>query len=241
VTAATLMPDHVHLVLPADANRQLLPVLRGVLGGTTRRLGTAALWTIAAPALVADTKHLRRTVRYVHLNAPRGGLVADPLAWPWSTHRGALGAEADPWVRAEDLAAALGRPTRGFGEWLHGYVSADPDVNLEGTPPPARAPTGARHPLGRVALAAASATPWGSRDRRRHLTALLAQAAGAIETGPLAALLGISPRHVRRLAGRPDAALLEAGWLCLGDDRLLLEPGCVPEPTRARSVARRGR
>ncbi|HOU93383.1 MAG TPA: hypothetical protein PLU22_20160 [Polyangiaceae bacterium] len=241
VTAAALMPDHLHLLLPANANPPLLPVLRGVLGGATRQLGGAARWTIAEPAPVADTRHLRRTVRYLHLNAPRAGLVADPLAWPWSTHRGALGAEADPWVPAGALAAALGRPARGFGEWLHGYVSGDPDVDLSGTPPPVRAPSGSRHPLRRVALAAASATPWATRDRRRHLTALLAHAAGAVEPGPLAELLEVSPRHVRRLAGQPDAALLEAGWLCLSDERLLLDPRCVPEPMRSRSLTRRER
>ncbi len=103
---------------------------------------------------------------------PRGRAARWPrcrsLAWPWSTHRGALGAEADPWVRAEELAAVLGRPARGFGEWLHGYVSGDPDVNLAGTPAPVRDPSGSRHPLRRVALAAASATPWATRDRRRR-------------------------------------------------------------------------
>jgi hypothetical protein len=49
-----------------------------------------------------------RQVRYVHLNPCRDRFANDPLVPVWSTHRGAIGGEVDPWVSAERLSRALG-------------------------------------------------------------------------------------------------------------------------------------
>lgn len=138
IAAACLMPNHLHLLVRSnrpELDRRGLGVL---LAGFSRHLGQRSLWQkVPSPARIPDRKHLLRQVRYVHLNPCRDGLVDDPLRWPWSTHRGVMGAAMDPWVTPAMLAGALGRATRGFGGWLHHYVSSDPSVSVSGTPPPA--------------------------------------------------------------------------------------------------------
>jgi putative transposase len=123
--AICLMPDHVHLVVP-DAGA--LDRLRAALSGfarwrNARRSTSGPVWRPAPAAEpLPDALHAHRTVRYVHLNPCRAGLVADPLAWPWSTHRDATG-----------FAAAPVRPRVHEPERFHAYVSGDPSVRPEGT------------------------------------------------------------------------------------------------------------
>lgn len=126
--AACLMPDHVHLLLDhPDAARGL----GGVMSAYARwrnhhRRARGPVWCAApAPEPIPDAKHLQRTVRYVHLNPCRAGLVRDPLAWPWSTHRDAVGLAVPGCVRAR-------RDPHGF----HAYVSGDPSAAVAGTPFP---------------------------------------------------------------------------------------------------------
>lgn len=76
----------------------------------------------AAGEPLVDGQKLHRTRRYVHLNPCRARLVTDPLAWPWSTHRDAVGLSLDPAVERQ------AQPRR-----FHAYVSSDPHVAVEGT------------------------------------------------------------------------------------------------------------
>ncbi len=120
-----LMPDHLHLFTRSvDAAR-----LRGVMSGHARwvaqRRGEVRLrlWRgYAEPEPITNPEHLQRTRRYVLLNPCRGGLVHDPLAWPWSTHRDAVGLA---WPRVRKL---VGDPVD-----FHGYVSRDRSVNPAGS------------------------------------------------------------------------------------------------------------
>jgi hypothetical protein len=167
-------------------------------------------------------------VRYVALNPCRAGLARDPLEWPWSTHRDVVGAVADPWVAAEQLATMLQRPRRGFAETHHAYVSADPDVAVGGTPllrpvPRTLAPETS---LTAVSRAAASATRATSVDVRRPgptraLFIRLASSQGWQDSRQLAEVCGTTPWTIRWHRRTPDEALLAPGLLCLGDRRLL--------------------
>lgn len=123
--ASCLMPDHVHLVLPhADPGARLARVMSGYARWRNRhRRARGPVWaTHPAPEAISDRDHLRRTVRYVHLNPCRARLVTDPLAWPFSTHRDRVGFAAPP------VVAAVPDPPR-----FHQWVSADPTVALVGT------------------------------------------------------------------------------------------------------------
>src|SRR5262245_41196518 len=93
--AAALMPDHVHLLLetadPAGARKSLACFL----GAFSRHHAPGVHWSVAEPKLIPNLDHLRRQVRYVHLNPCRARHVDDPLRWLYSTHRGVIGAEVD--------------------------------------------------------------------------------------------------------------------------------------------------
>jgi hypothetical protein len=74
---------------------------------------------------VEGATKIRRSVRYVHLNPCRARLVTDPLAWPFSTHLDAVGLTPCP------VRDRVGDPAA-----FHRYVSADPTVDVQGTPLP---------------------------------------------------------------------------------------------------------
>lgn len=137
--AAVLMPDHVHLIVkntgvtPQTLRRRLQPFFAG------------KKWEpIPEPRAIPDRHHLRRQVRYVHLNPCRKSLCADPIAWEWSTHRDYMGATIQPWPEVPSALGLLDFSTRSDGRAeFHRYVSADPTVNPVGT----HAPATPRRPL----------------------------------------------------------------------------------------------
>jgi hypothetical protein len=201
---------------------------------------------LGEPGVVAGRQHLARQVRYVHLNPCRAGLVRDPLAWPWSTHRGVVGAEVDPWVTADRLAAVFDRGTRGFAEWFHGYVSGDPAAAPEGTAFPTRI-AAQQYPtanLADIARAARSACAWLTERDAMCAAMMLARHQGWTDAKLVAAAVGVHPQTVRRIwrNGKQSATrgtprvrritdYLAAGSLCLGDPRL-----CSMEPVPAHAA-----
>jgi REP-associated tyrosine transposase len=97
----SLMGNHYHLVLDtprgnlADAMRQL----NGVFTQATNRRHklTGHLFEGRYRSLVVDREgYLRRSCRYVALNAVRRGLVRGPAAWPWCSYRATAGLEPAP-------------------------------------------------------------------------------------------------------------------------------------------------
>ena len=227
--AACVMPNHVHQIVDVRDPKAALRKFAGKLGAYARKLGYRRLWRkVPEPRQIVGLTRLRREVRYVHLNPcrRRRKLVADPLAWPWSTHRGAVGAELAPWVAPERMAQFLGYDSQGFVERFHGYVSGDPEVAVAGTPPPvAAAPSSiAKVPLDAVIAAAAAAAPF-DRATRNRLSVTLARDQGWRDTSLLAEALEITPQQVRRLSRCAEPMLLQVGRLYLGDPRLRHVPG----------------
>jgi len=228
VLAATLMPDHPHLVLASadpDAARQRLARLLGHFG---RRFG---IWgrvsQVPPPAPIRAGDVLARQIRYVALTPCRANLVSCPLAWTWSTHRDVLGATADPWVTAEHLARALGMHPRGFAARHHAYVSGDPHARIEGTPLPRVAsttsmPTAALHTIAQAAAAATrtDVDALQSRGPARTLFVALAFDQGWNQISRLAELCSCCARTITNLRNAADPADLHAARMCLGDARL---------------------
>ncbi len=227
--AACLMPNHLHLLVRSSPSRAR-QVFRGVASGFARGYGYRRLFEgVAHTEVRDDPKHLARQIRYIHLNPTRAGLVADPLAWPRSTHRGTCGGELDPWGPAERVRGALNWPESGasFVRRFHGYVSSDPSVHVEGTPSPqAQRVNVSRQcpdaPLEAVFRAAFAATPWSDRSVKLCAAVLLASSEGWT-TLQIAAGLGISLRAVQRYARREDEPLLRVATTCLNDTRLRAE------------------
>lgn len=233
VLAASLMPNHLHLVLVTTSADQLRRELARVLAGFARTLGSGPLWQrVPPPVLIGDPGKLARQIRYVLLNAMRAGYFADPACHVWSTYRDVIGATVDPWVDIVDLAAQLGRGIDGFVEWFHGYVSGDPSVQVGGTPMPVPAPPrlDASTPLDLVraaACAVAATAPYSDRRRalaERHAYVLGARHQGWRDAATIATHGNMSVETARRLARRQDDSLLRATTLYIGDDRLLVSP-----------------
>lgn len=124
LVALVLMPDHVHLVVPQDDRQRVRALQSGYARWRNARRGQRGAAFEPHPQAVAipDRLHLQRTIRYIHLNPCRARLVNDPLDWPFSTHRDAVGLAWPAARRPEDDPARF-----------HAYVSGDPSVSLEGT------------------------------------------------------------------------------------------------------------
>jgi len=121
--ALCLMPDHLHLLCARDVRARVGRALGGWARRRNARDGVRGhlIWPVPDAVLVGDAAKLRRALRYVHMNPSRAGLVADPLAWPFSTHRDALGLT---WPQVGPR-----RRQRGF----HRYVSSDPSCHVAGS------------------------------------------------------------------------------------------------------------
>ena len=231
--AVVLMPNHLHLIGDEPSPSEARFRLGRILGAITRRVRTkgrrdfAGWQPVPEPARIPDVMHLRRQVRYVALNPCRAGLTRDPLEWPWSTYRDVMGAIADPWVDGARLASAFGTSRRDFGTRFHAYVSGDPSCSVTGTAPPrpARPSPAPAYSLERILVAAASATrapvsAVTSRSRTRLLFVLLATRHGWHDTRLLAGMCRTSRQSVAKLRRKRAEALIAAGELCLGDERL---------------------
>src|SRR5678816_949594 len=68
--AICVMPNHIHLLLPHDdPGRKLMRLMSGWTRWMQHRGRTGPIWDPRPPPeRVADEKHARRTVRYIHLN-----------------------------------------------------------------------------------------------------------------------------------------------------------------------------
>ncbi len=235
--AACILWNHIHLVSTYVADSASL--MGKILGGFARRVGRPGMFHAAPPPRpIPDRKHLQRTVRYVHLNPCREGIVRDPMSWPWSTHRGAIGAEFDPWVAPGRMQRELQWRTRDFPREFHRHVSSDPSAKVDGTPFPAPAQPriNAIVPLDMILAAANSATPWASRALSRKLAHQLAKEQGWADSPQLARALGVSRRTLRRWSEQPKLPAIVYPRLCLGDPRLFSRPAqLTPTVVRAAS------
>jgi hypothetical protein len=128
--AASLMPDHIHLLV--EPEEKTIP-MQGLAAKLRSCLPPADWEPITEPQPVANTKHLRRLARYIHLNPCRDQLARDPLSWEWSTHLDYMNLVAFPWQGIEQGRKHLGFTTAAN---FHRYVSADPTVKVEGSAPP---------------------------------------------------------------------------------------------------------
>lgn len=223
--AACLMPNHPHLVTPADDPEKLRAQFAQRLAAFARAHDMGRTWQRVPPVEIVRPDRLVAVIRYTQLNPPRAGLVGDPLEWLLSTHRGVVGGELDPWVTADHLAEVLGRRREHFETWFHRIVTDDSSVRTGGTPLPQPAPerTIPAVPLEDIALAARSAAR-GSRIVERRMFVALAQHQGWRDAELIARAAGITPDSVRRLARRlaqhPEPRLARVGALHLNDPRL---------------------
>lgn len=222
--ALAVMPHHLHVQGDwNDAETRLAHAesaySRWRLHHREGRAGASAFASHPPPSPVADERHERRNLRYIHLNPVRDGLARCPLEWPLSTHRDRCGLAGSPVVSPER------EPSR-----FHRYVATDNDSNPEGTPLPLL--TRGNFTLDDI-IDAASATcrvPPGMLRQRGEPRTLAIEAAwlhGLRDAGQLAVAFQLSPASVRRVtSGLPEdlwsrdlRAPLRAVLAAVGDRR----------------------
>ncbi len=240
--ACCLMPDHIHLLLPhADPAHRLARVRRGYtrwLGRRPRWLRQPFAWAEpGAPVeLAPDPGHTRRTIRYILLNPCRAGLVRDPLAWVWSTHRDAVGLVANPWVNQRNPAS------------FHAYVSGDPTVDIAGTALPTV--QGGKHALSAISRGVGAVlrmpAPEVTVGAPRTLALQTAGAFGHTDVRVLADWANCSIRAAQRGIAAPTSPwqarepVLDACLRCTGDDRFEgPQSGDLPRTMAWQAYARR--
>lgn len=137
--ACILMPNHFHVLSfsqkPEPTYWQLGVQLRA---WTQRFYPNSPIWMpIPKATPIPNSHHLKRQIRYVHLNPCRAGLAKDPLQWEWSTHRDICGCTCEIWPNIPKLLQVFAIPTtqrHKLGEVIHRYISSDPSVSVSGTP-----------------------------------------------------------------------------------------------------------
>ena len=133
--SCVLMPNHLHLILPAHYQKHAIWKLGILARAFTKRFfpGHSVWERIPPPTEIPDVHHLARNIRYVHLNPCRKGLVKDPLSWLWSTHRDVCDLVFRPWIDSRALLNTLQWKAQGWPRSFHRYVSSDPSVQIVGS------------------------------------------------------------------------------------------------------------
>lgn len=234
IAACILMPNHLHLLVftrdPAHARLRLSVDLRA---WTQKFYPHTQLWSPLPKAIaIPDLHHLKRQIRYVHLNPCRAGLVKDPLQWEWSTHRDVTGCVINPWPNNNALVKVFGVSANRLGEVMHRYVSQDPSVAVGGTPM-ARVPqTGEVTAAGQniIFLGAAIASREATLLQRGKLRDLAVHTSHRLRLVSEPEKLNMSSKSWgRALARRVDEASIQVILKILADPRLRNNsPTCKP-------------
>ncbi len=225
--ALCLMPDHLHLLCTGDRHDVLGRAMSAFARSRNHRRGEqGAVWRRQAPPEeVRGSTKQRRSVRYIHLNPSRARLVADPLAWPWSTHRDRCGLlPQSAGLKHRDPVA------------FHRYVSSDPTVRIEGTDLPIPIDLVQDGLLGVQRLGEAVSevtrcpmTMLGRRGAPRTLWIRAGRIHSRCSNLEIAAVIGVSPQTVRNSSNRPDR-WTRAVAAAAGD--LVRFPGLIPGDLR---------
>ncbi len=237
VQAIAIMPDHVHRVSRAVDPEAWHGVLSGYARWRNNRRGEPGrgVWLPSPPPeQVKGSKHLLRTLRYVHLNPCRDKLATDPLEWPFTTHRDRVGLAIPSVVQPHHDPA-----------WYHARVSGDPSVRVEGTDLPFGRQAMAPPTFVEIEAAVSALTRTITDDLRQRgpSRTLLIQALvtlTALSKSAIAAKLGVSHSAVSRAPTLPlaTASVIER---VLGDTRFapLLEGDLTWQPAWRRYRERR--
>lgn len=220
IVALTLMPDHLHLLVRDAVDRPLMEALRSYALWRNHRRGEVGpvLRPGDRPRAVEGRTKIQRNIRYIALNPCRAKLVADPLAWPFSTHRDRMGLALYP------LVPPVRDPAR-----EHAYVSSDPTCAVSGSELPLlanRVEDVELHHVIDAVSAVTRATPAELR-RRGPARALLLQAAAtwcAVPPTELARALSCGRSTLFRARAEPRGDGLRLVERVLGDPRFAALP-----------------
>lgn len=227
VYAAVIMPDHLHVIPktaePLAARDRLIHVQRGLSRGLMKE---GLFHPVEIRESIPNAHHLKRQVRYVHLNPCREGLTRDPAAWNWTTHRDYIGATFPSWPNIPEAMRAMGFPAGREGiRRFHNYVSGDPTCDPRGTQTPEipKDFVGASFQASKLAFASAVRVHSSLLNRKGQVRSQFARVmANEMGLGPseVARRLAIQPQSIRPSSSK-NRALAQAITMILSDRRLL--------------------
>jgi REP element-mobilizing transposase RayT len=107
------MTNHIHLLAQVAARplgRLMLRIASRYARTVQSHMATTGhLFERRYHASLIDVdRYLLAVVRYIHLNPVKAGLVSDPAAWRWSSHRAYLGQAACSWLTTRFVMGVLG-------------------------------------------------------------------------------------------------------------------------------------
>jgi putative transposase len=134
VHAYVLMSNHFHLLATPDT-AEAIPLAMQALGRNyvryfNQRQGrTGTLWEGRYKStLIQSERYLLTCMAYIDLNPVRGGLVADPSDYPWSSHAHYTGRRNDKLITPHSLYWELGNTPfardAAYAELVRGGISA---------------------------------------------------------------------------------------------------------------------
>ncbi len=113
VFAYCWMTNHLHLAVRVGET-PLAPPMQRLAKGYSRYVHRAAdqvghLFERRYRAILVDAdSYLKSLVRYIHLNPVVAGMVTEPMAYRWSSHRDYLGRATVPWVDTDFVLGMFG-------------------------------------------------------------------------------------------------------------------------------------
>jgi REP element-mobilizing transposase RayT len=129
--AYCLMPNHVHLLIEtpqpnlADGMQRLHGPYAQGFNKRHARSGHLFQGRYGSVA-VTDDVQLATTVGYIATNPVAAGFVAEPEAWPWSSHRALAGVDRPPpWLASARLAEVMAGAFGGDGAKRYAELVAD--------------------------------------------------------------------------------------------------------------------
>jgi REP element-mobilizing transposase RayT len=221
--AFCLMSTHFHLVLEVPDERTAERVVRRIarrLDATADERGVARL-DVPHMQVLADDHAVLRYVAYTHANPVKAGMVSDPLAWAFSSHRDVYGLRHAAWFSPAAIHARLSGPED--ASWLH--------RKAEGriAPPVLVEPTPREWPIeGLAFIERTVASVYGLSEEEMDAPRQGAQARACLATvariegwrpPEIADFIGWTDRHARRFAV-DDTPAVRAALAILRDPRL---------------------
>lgn len=121
------MPNHIHFVMQVQ-DIAVSQIMQNLSFRYTRWVNTLQtrrghLFQGRYKAILVDAdNYLVQLIWYIHLNSVRAGLVKDPEAYPWSSHRAYLEREELPWLSRDWVLNYFAKRATTARQWYAAFV-----------------------------------------------------------------------------------------------------------------------
>ena len=218
LVAFCLMSTHFHLALEVEDEEHARAIVRRICNALDRTADERHVARTDEPhfQVLGDDYAVLRYASYVHGNPVKADMVADPLAWFFSSHRDTYGLRTTKWYSPTRLVSRMNDTLD--GAWLHQRAGGGVAVPLLAPPVQRAAPVEPLDMIARTVASVLGAPAVHASRRARRCFAAAARFEGW-GTAAIAAHLDRSDRQVRRLRA-VDTPSVRAVLVALQDVRL---------------------